>query len=110
MPDPPISHVLTITAGSGTTQSEIIVENASKSFNESKPEYNKERKAADANRQAIIDLANLESGYSNGDTILIKAVGIRSGNAVYTVDTNLGGKSISLSQTSADYAIESLAL
>ena len=51
-----------------------------------------------------------DSGYDNGDKIEIRVTGIRSGNAVHTVDTSKGKGKVTLTQTTSDYAGASISL
>ena len=104
MPDPTVSHALHITSGSNTDAgATVIVENITKIDTEN-PDKHRQIVNLDSNNKASVDLANLKSGYDDGDSIRIKATGIRVGVKYYIVDAAKGSNRITLSETSADYA------
>jgi hypothetical protein len=109
MANPKVSYPITITGGSSMV-GEVIVENISKDVEATNSENNKLRVDLDSNKKATVDLANLESGYNNGDTIEIRVTGIRSGNAVHTVDTSKGSAKVTLAQTTSNYSGASISL
>lgn len=87
----------------------LIVEDLNK-FDEKSPNNNKIIIDLDSNKRAIVDLANLRSGYDNGDKLEIRLVGTRTGNVVHTVDTTKGNLKTTISQSGADYAGASINL
>lgn len=104
MTDPILPYPLKITSGSNTDAgATVTVENVTKA-NFLDPDKNRENANLDGSNRATIDIANLRSGYDNGDKLRIKAVGIRVGTAYHTVDTTKQKGTIVLSETSADYA------
>ena len=111
MPDnPTLPYVLKVNAGSNTDAgATTVIENVTQ-INSNDMQKNKEIKNLDSAKSATFDIANLRSGYSNGDSILIKVVGLRVGRAVHTVDTSKAPKAITLSETSADYAGAAISL
>jgi len=109
MPDPIIPYPLDIRGLANSTAGTVIVENLTK-VDADNPNKNRESANIDSNQRANIDLANLRSGYDNGDLILIKMVGIRSGNAYHIVDTKKGRANIVLTESGADYVGASVTL
>ncbi len=104
MVDPTIPYSLEIKSGTNTDAgATVIVENITKA-DSNNPNKNRLIDNLDSNNRADMNLANLESGYSNGDKLRIKVVGVRIGVAYHTVDTTKGRVKLTLSETSADYA------
>ena len=100
---PTIPYTLQIKAGSNTDAgATVIVEDITK-IDSNDIEKNRLSDDIDSSNRSSIDIANLRSGYDNGDLLRIKAVGIRVGVAYHTVDTTKGKATINLSETSADY-------
>ena len=111
MPDNPrISYVLNLSAGSNTSAATVIVENLSKTIDSNNPTNTQLVANLDSNRKSALDLANLSSGYSNGDIILCTVTGIRSGRVTHTVNTNKGGADLTFTETAADYAGASISI
>ena len=110
MPDPIIPYPLKITAGADTDAgATVIIEDLTKA-DSNDPGKNRIIVNLDSNRRADVDIANLRSGYDNADKLRISANGVRVGVAYHTIDTTKGKATITLSQTSADYAGASINL
>ena len=104
MTDPTIPYSLKITSGSNTDEGATVTVEDMTQVDANDSLKNKITTELNGSNRADADLANLRSGYSNGDKLRIKAVGVRVGVAYHTVDTTKGKGTVVLSETSADYA------
>ena len=109
MPDPKTPYTILVTAGSASTAGTVIIEDLTLA-DSSNPNANRLFESVDSSQKASADLANMTSDYSDGDSLLVKVVGIRSGRGVSTLNTTKGNSKVALSQTSADYAGASVSL
>jgi len=104
MADPSVPYPLKITAGSNTDAGATVMVEDMTQVDSTNPNKNRLIDDLDSNGRVDIDLVNISSGYSNGDKLRIKAVGVRVGVAYHTIDMTKGKATITLSETSADYA------
>ena|SRR3990167_5506510 len=109
MTDPRVPYTLLIEGGSSSTAGSVIVQDITQTDTDY-PDKNKLFGDIDANAKATLDMGNMTADYSNGDLLLIKVVGIRSGRLATPINTSKGTAKIKLSQTSADYAGASVSL
>jgi len=103
MTDPRVPYTLMVTAGSNSTAGTVIVQDTTQE-DANNPTKNRLSTDIDSSQKATLSLGNMLADYSNGDTLLVKIVGIRSGRAVHTLNTSKGTGKVTLSQTGADYA------
>src|SRR3990167_5195599 len=102
MADPTIPYPLTISATSAVGT--VVLENTSIPPSATNRRNNKISADLDSNKNITFDLANLVSGYSNGDLIEIRVNGIRSERATHTVKTSKLNPKVTLTGTTSDYS------
>ena len=89
MPTISRSYLLEITASSGAVGDVVRVKN--RRTGEVLTNVKNKIIKLDSGKNAIVELANLESGWNNGDTVQVRITGtVKSGSATHTIDQTKG--------------------
>ena len=83
MVNPTLPHVIGITLDSdGVAVTQVVFTNFTTG--------EQQKVTTDASKRAIIDAANFDSGYTDGDVIGVENVGASIGGETVTIDTSAG--------------------